>query len=311
MKNPDLALGNPIKFYNNEITLRFSERDHIYYLVDGDDLAPLDGVTQTCGILDKSMYLLPWGCKMMAEKLLRTMPKNVDELGEYTQSLSLADFETLVTEAKKAHKERLVDAGDVGSAAHIWLEDSIRHAIDHNNGVVQELDYKIPNDERAVNCGNAAFDWMKKHNVRWLKTEHKIYSRKYKYAGTMDGLALVDACDNPICCGRFSLFLNQCSVIDWKSSNNLRTEYLYQTAAYQQAEIEEYGSAVKSRWILRLGKEDGKFEPWYETDFENDFKGFKLCLTLKRQHAMIEKRISDNKKLLTQMKKRLRQKDVE
>jgi hypothetical protein len=283
MKNPDLALGNPIKFYNNEITLCFSERDHIYYLVDGDDLEPLDGVTQTCGILDKSMYLLPWGCKMMAEKLLRTMPHTSDFIGDFTDSISWTDFETLVTEAKKAHKERLVDAGEVGSAAHIWLEDSIRHAIDHNNGVVQELDYKIPNDERAVNCGNAAFDWMKKHNVRFLKTEQKIYSRKYKYAGTMDGLAEVNGI---------------LSVVDWKTSNALRPEYFLQTAAYLRAHEEEFLLPISDRWILRLGKEKGEFEPWHTKEEETleDFKAFLYCLRITRLMKSIKERISETKK---------------
>jgi len=115
-KSPDLALGPPIKFYNDTITLRFSERDHAYYREDADGTLELqDGVTQTCGIIDKSLYLIPWAVKMAAEKLLRTMPHTADLAGDFTESLEWDKFVQLVTEAKSAHKEKLVDAGDVGS----------------------------------------------------------------------------------------------------------------------------------------------------------------------------------------------------
>jgi translation initiation factor 2B subunit (eIF-2B alpha/beta/delta family) len=138
---------------------------------------------------------------------------------------------------------------------------------------------------------------MVAHNVRWLRTERKIYSRKYQYAGTLDGLATVDSCQDVACCGR--IYQDELSLIDWKSSNHLRTEYLYQTAAYQQAEQEEFGCDIKARWILRLGKEDGKFEAWYEQNFEQDFEAFLGCLNLYRANKAVEKRMSDAKKLRT------------
>lgn len=295
MKNPDLALGSPISFYNGEVTLRFSERDHIYYREDENGLDPLDGVTNVCGIIDKSLYLIPWSCKVAAEKLLRTMPRfedTADLLPQiYTESIKWTDFETLVNAAKSAHREKLVDAGDVGVAAHAWIEDSIRWAITFNGGVCDRLTEQVPDDERAQNCGNAALDWMQTHKVRWLKTEHKIYSRQWKYAGTMDGLAEVN--------GRRA-------IVDWKTSNSLRFDYYLQTAAYLQAHIEEFPDIdITDRWILRLGKEDGKFEPWHvgpET-IGQDFEAFKLCLLLKRQRDIIERRIADSKKVRTQLKK--------
>lgn len=300
-KSEDLGLGEPLQFYKGASTLRFSERDHIYYLVLPDDsLEPLDGVTTVCGILDHSMYLLPWACKMMALKLQRTMPREeADDSNarQFTQSIPWADFVTLVDEAKKARQEIFEDAGDVGGMAHGWIEDSIRWAIAHNEGIVNEMMALAPTDARAENCGKAAFAWMQAHNVRWLKTERKIFSQKYRYAGTMDGLAMVDSCSDSACCK--SIFIDQLSLIDWKSSNRLRTEYLYQTAAYQQAEQEEFGTTIKARWILRLGKEDGMFDPWYETDFDQDLGGFLACLSLLRAHRAVEKRMTDAKKLIT------------
>lgn len=284
-KSADLGLGNPIKFYDDEITLRFSERDHAYYLEKPDGTLELqNGVTQTCHIIDHSVYLIPWAVKMSADKLIKTMPKHTDELGiASVLPIGWDEFEELVKDAKRAHKETLTDAGDVGTAAHTWIEDSIRYAIENTKGVVKKMDDRTPSDERVVNCGLAAFDWMKQHETVWLKTEHKVYSRKFSYAGTMDGLAKIDGV---------------LSVADWKTSNYLRTEFLLQTAAYQMAEIEEFGTPVEDRWILRLGKEDGQFEPWHcgPSTTEQDFEAFRLCLMLARAHRVIEKRMADDKK---------------
>lgn len=283
MKKGDLELGSPLKFYNGSITLRFSQRDHAYYKEVCGDLLPVAGVTKTCQIIDKSVVLINWACKMFEQRLLQIMPFSEDFDGKFIESVSWTKFEEIVANAKKTHKDILKDAADVGAEAHRWLEDSIRWAIAHNHGVVEKLTDEVPSDERAVNCGNAALKWMLEHEVVWVKTESVIYSRKHDYAGTIDGLAKVDGI---------------LSIVDWKSSNAFREEFCLQTAAYQQAAIEECGLDIRNRWILRLGKEDGEFEPWHlgpET-IEDDFEAFRLCLTLKKLYAKIEERMKMKKK---------------
>lgn len=302
MKKAEIILGDPITFYDGSVTLRFDEGAWTYYRVfDDGTLEKQSGVTGVCGIIDKSLYLMPWACKMMYLKMLRTMPRTPadDQHGELVAPISWDSFDELLQEAKKAHKERLEDAGDVGTAAHTWIEATIRNAITFNGGVVEKMNEMAPTDERAINCGLAAFDWMQKHNVRWICTERVVYSRKHRCAGTMDGLAILDSCDDPKCCA--GLFLDELSVIDWKSSNQLSVQYLYQTAIYLSAFVEETGDDVKSRWILRLDKESGKFEPWYlgpET-LDQDLAGYLACLNLKIVHKAVEKRMADAKKLKT------------
>src|SRR5271155_3429147 len=297
----ELQLGEPVSFYNDTEHLRFDKENWKWHreLPDGT-MQPLDGVTSIVHIIDKSFYLMPWACKMMAQKILRTMPRNginVPEVEIHTESIPVSQFVTLVDEAKTAHKDKLEDAGDVGHAAHSWIEDSIRNAITFNKGVVAEMTAMAPIDERAVNCGLAAHAWMVAHNVRFLHTERPIYNRELGYAGTCDGDALVDSCDSPACCAR--IFQDELSIIDWKTSNYLYVEFLYQTAAYQAAlEAEFPGTRYAARWILRLGKEEGDFQSWYEKDFAGDFAGYVACLTLTRQHRAVEKRMADQRKLL-------------
>lgn len=294
----ELKLGPPIHFYNGTITLRFDEGSWTYYRVlPSGDLETQYGVTGVCGIIDKSLYLVPWACKMMYLKLLRTIPSTGEGSDRRTVEIPWKEFDELLLKAKVAHQDILEDAVNVGKAAHTWIEGSIKNAITFTGGVVEKLNDFAPVDERSISCGLAAFDWMKKHNVRWLSTERTVYSRKYRFAGTCDGQALVDSCSDEKCCPK--LFLDELSVIDWKSSNHLSTQYLYQTAAYQQALMEETGEPIKARWILRLGKEDGAFEAWYETNFKQDFSGYLACLRLKQIHKMVEKRMSELKKLKT------------
>jgi hypothetical protein len=297
-------------FYNNTIELRFDVSDHKYYRVgELGNLVEQKGVTKTCHIIDRSVALTPWASKKCAEKILRTIPLSQvkDEFGSLMLApITLEDFTKLVMEAKNAHKEILVEAGDIGHLAHKCLEDSIQHAIDHTGGIVLEL-RNLPEDEKAVACARAAFAWMQKHNVRWIKTEQKIYSKEHEYAGTMDGSAMVDSCDDPSCC--MKPFKDHRSLIDWKSSNYLYIEYCYQTASYLAAEVEEYGIKFDDRWILRLGKneeEAGKFEPWYldESAFAEDFAGFLACLNLTRLVDSVTARMQVQKKGVREAKKK-------
>lgn len=314
-------------FYGGTIELRFDKENHKYYKVDPElgNLIEQLGVTNTVHIIDRSVALTPWAAKKVAEKILRTVPvtsrdfvvdvaNNISLPVLYVPEMKLEDFTQLVMEAKTAPKDILIEAGDIGHIAHKCLEDSIQHAIDHNNGIVKELLY-IPEDEKAASCARAALDWMRKHNVRWIKTEQKIYSREYEYAGTMDGSAFVDSCDDPSCCAH--LFKDHRSLIDWKSSNYLYIEYCYQTASYLGAEVEEYGIPFDDRWILRLGKneeEAGKFEPWYLAGdtFAEDFAGFLACLNLTKLVHSVDKRMQAQKKGVraAQKKQKAEQKEI-
>jgi hypothetical protein len=295
-------------FYNGEVELRFSVEDHIYYRVSElGNLIPVDGVTNTCGIIDKSMMLVPWASKMCAQKMLRLIPTEMVDGAVRIKALTLEEFTVLTLEAKGAHKEKLEEASDTGHAAHAWLEEWIKAGI---SGRIQEQDAMLNSmqltDERAVNAVKAALRWMKEHRVEWLKTEEKVYSREHNYAGTMDGLAYTDSCDDLACCPE--PYKHSLSLVDWKTSNQLKDEYCLQTSAYQHALAEELGTVVENRWVLRLGKseeEAGKFEPWFlpASAFAEDFSGFLACLRLTRIVESISERMKKQKSSIRAVKK--------
>jgi hypothetical protein len=276
---------NTYNFYNNEVLLKFDQRKHVYSRLIGREWIPQKNVSTIVKIIDKSTFLIPWAAKKTVEKaaLLAEDYKDFNwPTGEEFYLFSPRELNALLLSAKSAHKDILEDAGNVGKIAHQHIEGAIICAIHNTDGIVDyDYPYQEYLDDRALNCIIAALAWMKFHNVRWKSTEKKIYSRQYGYAGTMDGLALVDSCRDKKCCS--SKFADRLSIIDWKSSNALHQEYILQVSAYRQAYCEEFqNEAVTGGFILRLGKEDGKFEPWAldETLFTFGMEAFNSCLLL-------------------------------
>lgn len=295
-------------FYNSTEELRFERSSWTWYRVDPElgNVTPLYGVTNIVKRADNPAALIPWAAKMTIEKLLRIVPTVVKEdsglVDVYIPEMSLAAFTALCIQAKSAHKDVFEDAGDVGHIAHECLEKNIKKALLTPEKKVQELT-DLPKDERAVSCAKSAKGWMDAHNVRWVETETKVYSKEYQYAGTMDGLCIVDSCPDPACCA--TAFKDVLSVADWKSSNRLRVSYVFQVAAYKHAKLEEDGGQIPDCWILRLGKEDEEFEPWHLTteDFEDDFAGYLACLNLFKIVSTVEDRVSAQKHNVTVAKK--------
>jgi hypothetical protein len=244
-------------FYQNTVHIKYDDGAHVYYLVDGDRLIPQDSVTTVLKVLDKSDALVPWGCSCMESKLLSLVPQNLDAVGRLiVPAMALEELRCIVAQSKTAHKEKLEDAADIGKAAHYWIQRYIQRKL----GIVSDI-AATPTDERVKSCIRASLGWMKAHNVRWLNTERKVYSLEWKYTGTLDGKCLVDSCDNPQCCK--VPFKDHLSIIDWKSSNYVSPTYFWQVALYWNANEEENHENVLDGWVIRLGKTDDTFDPWY------------------------------------------------
>lgn len=312
------GLTEEYKFYKDEVVLRYDPKAHIYLLVQPDGtLKEVEGVTSVVHIIDKSDALVPWGCKMMAQKLLSTSELfKVEEPwvtlhSEGTDTyykLEPEQLEKWINEGKSAHKDQLEEAGNIGKLAHAWIESYIKAVLADNEGRKLELLAKLPTEEKAANCCMAALEWMQRHNVRWISTERKVYSREHQFAGTMDGLCVVDSCDDPECCPH--QFKDRLSIADWKTSNYLYIDYILQTAAYQEAYEEETGDEVIDRWIIRLGKEDAEFDPWHLEGRElyiKNWVAFHSALELSRQveetKNLINKVLDHRKALEAERKK--------
>lgn len=287
-------------FYGGRHKLFFDAGPHVYYRYDAEgNRVDVAGVTTVLDVINKP-FLKAWAAKVAIEfvKDSMMMPD-----GSF-KTFSTEEFMAMLHEAKGQHKVHLDKAGDIGHIAHNILEDSIKFAIAHTDGIILELKNlpteDIPANKMAITCANHALQWCRDHNVRWLATERKVYSEEFDVAGTMDGLCIVDSCSNPECKGcQGRVFKDRKAVADWKSSNQLADSYAYQTCSYLFAQIEEFGEYIGDRWVLRLGKTEGDFEPWYlpAEYFEADLEAFLAALQLYRSLKEItERRQEDGRK---------------
>ena len=260
-------------------------------------LQPQSGVTGVTKLCTPPQPLMAWAVRIALERTKKLLMEAGCE-GDHAVLLYEAELDKILAEAKKADTEELEAAGDTGSAAHDWIEQYIRATISGRTERRLELLAKFPEDERAANACLAALVWMVEHHVRWISTEEKVFSRLYGYAGTMDGLAWVDSCTDPICCPHPYGGVHgpsRLALPDWKTSNALRLGYVMQTAAYQQAKQEESGVKIEERWINRLGKDDkAEFDPWHlEGDelFQEDLQGYLNAQALSKSMNKIEDRL--------------------
>jgi hypothetical protein len=292
-------------FYNGEVTIYFNIEDHEYYKLIDAEKVPVTGVTTALGVINKP-FLKQWAVK---QALLVLRAGLLTPAGALRTDLTVDRIAEIFEEARFAHKTALNNAGDIGTVAHDAIEQAINTAIAETNGVMLSCPIADPKHPRvnpteeqvrmAQNCANAAFKWVKEHNVRFIRTERKVYSREYNYCGTLDGEAIVDSCTDPLCKGcRGRVFKDRHSLLDWKSSNQLSTDYAWQVAAYLFAHCEEFQDVViQDRWILRLGKEEGDFEPWFlhADTFESDFDAFIAFLEgYKQKNAIEDRRAAEN-----------------
>lgn len=272
------------------VKLRFDKDEHVYYRLQvNDETGEVDwikvpGITTIIGIKDKSQVLMPWAANeavsYVKAAFLELEPYELNVLQSDPLKMQAWLFDTL-DEAKKNYKNLSKQATDIGKAAHDWLENYVKSIIANNKDEQIELMGKLANmDERAISCCEAALDWMRAHNVRWLYTERKVYSRDFDAAGTLDGVCTVDSCNDPECCPK--PFKDVTSIIDWKSSNALYDSYRWQVAAYKYMVFEELGIYAEHCWVIQLGKYDGAFKRWHilDEDFEMDLACFRSCLNL-------------------------------
>lgn len=148
------------------------------------------------------------------------------------------------------------EASEIGTGTHQMIED-------YTNGRdVITLDILTFND--PIDTAFSAFvQWTEDNDIIFLMTEKIVYSHKYKFAGTMDLLAIV----NGVLC-----------LIDFKTSKRFSQENVLQEEAYRVALTEMGYQKPEQLMVLRLDKERGRY---YEHWFKPSNEMFKLFLSAK------------------------------
>ena len=141
-----------------------------------------------------------------------------------------------------AHKDVSGAARDIGHETHYWIEEYINSSIKNPN----EVDWKLGSlGDKAKNAVKAFLKWEASHDIVWMGSEKKVYSKEYDYAGTVDAIAMIN--------GKYC-------IVDFKTSAKIYKESYVQLSAYAQAVEEIHGKPVDLAVVLRLDKEEDKYQ---------------------------------------------------
>jgi predicted RecB family nuclease len=156
-------------------------------------------------------------------------------------------------------KDFVDDKADIGTLVHeMMFADLKEEKVDTSYYTGQQI-------EIAQNSFKKYLDWKKKHTIVPLLLEKALVSEKHQYGGTIDNYCKLD-----------SVY----TLIDYKTSKAIWSEYYIQVSAYRQL-LKENGYKVKQVAILRVGRsEDEGFEFQICSGLDKYFKVFKHCLAI-------------------------------
>lgn len=215
-----------------ETSIYYAHEEHSYCKIEGDEFVVLPSVTTITGFMDRSAPLMAWAVKLCCAKVKADF--------QHGREYTVDEFDSLLSEAKRSYRTYTEAAAETGSIAHDYLQRWIEAQV---AGV--EFTEPLPEDPRAASGVQAALRWIADNNVKFVFTERKIYSPEHGYAGTADALAYVNGV---------------LSLLDWKTSNAIRTEYRFQVAAYAHAIEQELDLDIQQSFVIRLGKENAELE---------------------------------------------------
>lgn len=251
--------------YNDEVAITYKKGGHTYTVSDPANGVEgiMPSVTKILGVLNKPA-LVNWSARCAADYIRATLKPGV--------SLTVEEIEAFAKAAHMAHRTTKQAACDIGTAAHLWIASFIEARRDGNDFP------PYPADEKTKHCCTAAEGWLNTVKMRPVAIEKIVYSRGYKYIGTLDAV------------GGVVEIAGQLAVVDWKSSVGIYPEYRLQLAAYKNAYEEETGTRGLKRILIKLGKNDGVFEVHLLEDdtYEADLEAFLGLIPAQRRMHEIE-----------------------
>ena len=255
--------------YGGTVTLTFDLARHVYRV--GSTV--VNGVTTILGVLDKP-FLTAWASKEAVielgyyDKQLWSptgyvgVPEEDQAAGLARLNATLEHFKIMTADeywqalhnAKGAHMRKKQAAANIGTMVHSWIENYIKGN-----------DPELPTIPKVRNGVDAFLKWIDENKVEFKLSEQKIYSKKYKVAGTLDWTAIVNGVP---------------TMGDIKTSNFFDQKMFWQVSAYQHARQEEYPEEKYDQQVIVRCSKEGELEVVYSKDYKKNIKAFAACVTI-------------------------------
>ena len=230
-----------VSLYGGKVSVDFYPDSHRYKIPT--EKTYLISATAMTGILDKSLFLIPWAIGLTKSHLLMYL--------EGKSSITPEELYPVIDEAVIQHTQRKEEAGDVGSQIHDWCEAFAKAKIEGT----KEPEITDDMDERVLHGISAFLDFYNEHDVKFLESERLTYSMIHGWCGITDSVALVDGVK---------------TVIDYKTGKYIYDEQYFQLGQYWMSLDEEFEhmrnngikegntDPIQQGMILNFSKEDGK-----------------------------------------------------
>jgi hypothetical protein len=265
MKEPALAKEIRDKidtvFYRGRVMPAHTAHEHFYQ--DTEDGSIYASVTTKTSLLGRKYYK-----QMAADKAVDHIQEGIEN-GE--------ELATVFAEARLRHKVDLEQAGTWGTHGHDmvdgyvskWISDGVRPA-DIRGFATKDT------SPQGVCAALGAMKFFDDYKMYPIVSEKKVISKKHKYGGTLDSLWLVKVK------GKWKLILG-----DYKTSNQIygrgamgKPDYGWQVMAYSKALEEMTGIKCNEHWIIRLDKNQPKYEIGYIANPRKSWRGFLAMNTI-------------------------------
>lgn len=260
-------MTSPSSFPAIAATRRTARSGSRAYEIDGESYP---SVTTILGVISKPA-LVTWAANQERTAVMDAAADlylDLIKAQPMSRTTYLATLDTRIGKTK-AHQRASQKALEIGSQAHQMIEHQLRKALGQTVGPEPRI------VDEALWAYMAFEDWARAHEVRPVHIEQVVYSRTYRYAGTMDLLAYVDG---------------ELALVDFKTSKGVYAEYHLQTAAYRHALNEMGHGPVTNAYIVRLPKvqTDPAFEAVPSPSLDVLLPVFVNVIGLYRWHAAAE-----------------------
>lgn len=220
------------------------------YVVDGIEYPSVSAIL---GMLDdgKSGGLMGWAKKVAIDNMANALKTKLNQNIQITEEI----INWLSQEAKKEPERQKDLAADIGSQCHNAIDDLINKKEDYEKHLVKE---------QSKNAFQNFLKWFNIEGYEFISGDMQVVSVKYGFGGRLDALAKRD---------------KDIILLDWKTSNSIKTSYAYQVGGYAIALQETYGIKPKKAFIVRFSKDTDEVEE-KEVNLKEAINNFKYLVKL-------------------------------
>ena len=135
--------------------------------------------------------------------------------------------------------------------------------------------------EKAVSAFKSYQNWQEMTSLEIRHTEVPLVSAAHKFGGCLDAIGIVKSMNNGL------------ALVDWKTSNSVYADYLYQLAAYAILWNENYPETpiTGGYHLCRFAKEEGDFGHHYYPSLDEEKETFLMMRDLYDRVKKTEKRV--------------------